>query len=94
MTNSEARTRAVLEALKQSLPELDRCMSEIVGKRQIIFLDIDFGEWLIVRLPHGNRKNRRLPGVFHPPASERGAQLAEKIWAVWPTIAGDVAVAA
>lgn len=85
MTNTPAHTRATLQALLAAMPELDRGMATVSGRREMIFLDIDFNDWLVVRMPHGNRKNR-LPGVFYPPASKRGPELAEKIWAVWPTI--------
>jgi hypothetical protein len=74
-----------MEALKKSLPELDRGMALVSGKRQIIFLDIDEGDWLLIRLPHGNRQ-RRLPGVFSAPGNARRDELAQKIWAIWPTI--------
>jgi hypothetical protein len=91
MRNTEAQTRIILEALKKSIPELDRGMALVAGKRQIVFLDIDEGDWFLVRLPHGNRRRRRLPGVFSAPGNTKYDQIAEKIWAIWPEIISTVA---
>jgi hypothetical protein len=83
-----------MNALVERIPELDRTMTFVSGKRVITVLDLDHGDWLVIRLPHGNRRHRRGPGVFSAPGNTRREELAQKIQAIWAELVSATVTAA